>query len=154
MQEGMMIMTILKRRRKRNDGDHECRWDPNRPILDWQDCEKSQLCYFFAQTFRLCCFLRFFKLCDGDHECRWDPNRSFLDWQITPDARYTGYTTGYTLHTHCTQIKHNKPHHCTKNTTQLYTLYLLLNVKLKLSPYNMMHLETLLNSNALQWLHF
>ena len=36
----------------------------------------------------------------------------------------------------------------------IHTLYLLLNVKLKLSPYNMMHLETLLNSNALQWLHF
>ena len=32
---------------------------------------KSRNCaIFFAQTFRLCCFLRFFKLCDGDHECR------------------------------------------------------------------------------------
>ena len=60
MQEVMMMMPILKRSRKRNDGDHECRWDPNRSILDWQDFEKSQLCYFFAQTFRLCYFLRFF----------------------------------------------------------------------------------------------
>ena len=150
MQEVMMIMTILKRRRKRNDGDHECRWDPNRPILDWQDCEKSQLCYFFCSNFPSVLFLTFFQTMWW---WSWMSVRSkqVLSW-LANNSRCPIYR--HTTYTHCTQIKHNKPHHCTKNTTQLYTLYLLLNVKLKLSPYNMMHLETLLNSNALQWLHF